>query len=246
MKQTKIVMGMPISVEIVGQDVDDEVFDDIFGYFRYIDDKFSTYKAASEISRINNDGLGEKLWSNDMKLVFALSERTKKETDGYFDIRTPAGKYDPSGLVKGWSVRDAAKILKEMGFNNFYINAGGDVQTSGKNAKGGKWLIGIKDPFNQSKIVKSIYLSDGGVATSGTYIRGLHIYNPKNGKVADEILSLTVIGPDVYEADRFATAAFAMGLSGIQFVERLEGFEGYAIDKNGVATMTSGLDKYTA
>jgi thiamine biosynthesis lipoprotein len=52
-----------------------------------------------------------------------------------------------------------------------------------------------------------------------------------------------VVGPDVLEADRFATAAFAMGLDGIDFVERTPELEGYAIDKNGLATFTSGFDE---
>ena len=50
-----------------------------------------------------------------------------------------------------------------------------------------------------------------------------------------------MIGPNIYEADRFATAAFAMGRDGILFIEELQGFEGYMIDRNGMATLTSGF-----
>ena len=53
------------------------------------------------------------------------------------------------------------------------------------------------------------------------------------------------MGPNVLEADRFATAAFAMGREGIHFIESLKGFEGYAIDAKGIATMTSGFEVYT-
>jgi thiamine biosynthesis lipoprotein ApbE len=53
------------------------------------------------------------------------------------------------------------------------------------------------------------------------------------------------VGPDVCEADRFATGAFAMGEKGIRFIEERDGLEGYMIDKNGTATMTSGFSKYT-
>ena len=34
-------------------------------------------------------------------------------------------------------------------------------------------------------------------------------------------------------------------LKGIHFIEKLAGFEGYAIDKNGIATMTSNFKNYT-
>ena len=75
---------------------------------------------------------------------------------------------------------------------------------------------------------------------------GLHIYNPHDGnEPVSGIVSLTVIGPNIHDADRFATAAFAMGPAGINFIEQLSGYEGYIIDKNKVATMTTGFDKYT-
>jgi len=84
-----------------------------------------------------------------------------------------------------------------------------------------------------------------GVATSGNYIRGDHIYDPHTGRYgSDDIVSLTVIGPDVLEADRYATGAFAMGRQGIHFIERTPGLEGYEIDDRGIARMTSGLQKY--
>jgi thiamine biosynthesis lipoprotein len=83
------------------------------------------------------------------------------------------------------------------------------------------------------------------VATSGTYLRGAHIYNPHAPDApAGDIVSLTVIGPNILEADRFATAAFAMGEGGIDFIERVDGLEGYQIDSEGMARMTSGLERY--
>ena len=76
-------------------------------------------------------------------------------------------------------------------------------------------------------------------------MRGQHIYNPKKpDEKINDIVSLTVIGPNVYEADRFATAAFAMGKDGIYFIEKLPDFEGYMIDKDGIAKMTSGFEQY--
>ena len=85
---------------------------------------------------------------------------------------------------------------------------------------------------------------DGGVATSGDYVRGRHIYDPHRGRPAgDELASLTVVGPDIYEADRFATAAFAMGQGGVEFIEDAFGLEAYAIGRDGVATMTSGFNR---
>lgn len=179
-----------------------------------------------------------------MRLVLDLCETTKKQTSGYFNI-FHNGKIDPSGLVKGWAIQNAANILRKEEFTDFYISAGGDIEVSGRNFLNEKWTVGIRNPFDVSQIVKVLAVSDVGVATSGIYERGLHIYNPKNKEApVSEIVSLTVIGANVYEADRFATAAFAMGKKGIGFIEKLKGLEAYMIDKNKTAVYTSGFEKY--
>jgi len=136
--------------------------------------------------------------------------------------------------------------LAKSGFKNYYVEAGGDIQVAGRNSRGLPWQIGIRNPFAKSQIVKVLVLPNGeGVATSGTYERGHHIYNPKNHLAVKDIVSLTVVGPNIYEADRFATAAFAMEKDGILFIEKMPGLEGYMIDTAGMATFTSGFKSYT-
>jgi thiamine biosynthesis lipoprotein len=241
-------MGMPITVEIIGDRIDSQALEiaRVFEYFSYVDKTFSTYKDLSEVMKINRGELKLENASQDVQQIFKLAEQTKGETDGYFDIVNRKGIFDPSGIVKGWAIRNAVDILRRAGYVNFYVDAGGDIQAHGSNREGKPWSVGIKNPFNQQEIVKVIYPGEKGVATSGTYIRGQHIYDPKDksGEITD-IVSLTVIGPDVYEADRFATAAFAMGKKGIEFIEKLPGFEGYMIDANALATMTTGFEVYT-
>jgi FAD:protein FMN transferase len=243
-KQTRILMGMPVTVEVLDASVTEAHIDEVYGYFEYIDEKFSTYKATSEITQINEGKLALADSSKDMKTVFRLSQKTREETYGYFDILRH-GRYDPSGLVKGWAIYRAAHILRKHRFKNFYVDAGGDIQVYGKNEQGQNWQVGIRNPFNIDEIVKVVSVSNRGVATSGTYIRGQHIYNPNiDGELETPILSLTVVGSNIYEADRFATAAFAMGGDGIYFIESLKGFEGYMIDQQGRATMTTGFEDY--
>ncbi len=244
MKQTRLMMGMPITVEIVNCKVKLFHFQEIFNYFQYIDDTFSTYKENSEISKINRGLLTKSQYSRDMQTILDLAERTRQDTQGYFDIHR-GDKIDPSGIVKGWAIYQAALSLKQKGFTDYYVDAGGDIQVSGLNSHHQPWIVGIRNPFNREEIVKVVSLKGKGIATSGTYIRGAHIYNPqdKTDNLA-EVISFTVIGPNVYEADRFATAAFAMGKKGIEFIEKLSGFEGYMIDKKSIATMTSKFSEY--
>jgi thiamine biosynthesis lipoprotein len=239
-------MGMPITVEIVDPTATVEDLQKIFAYLTTVDERFSTYKEDSEISRINRSELAPAQYSAEMRTILRLSEQTREETQGYFDIRRQ-GKYDPSGIVKGWAIQQAAQRLREQGFRDFYIDAGGDIQTAGYNAEGKPWRVGIRNPFQRNEIVKVLTLTERGVATSGTAIRGQHIYSPhqQDTPILD-IVSITVIGPDVFEADRFATAAFAMGKEGIRFIARLADFEGYMIDAQARATFTAGFERYVS
>lgn len=243
MKATRLLMGMPITLEIVDPTATQDDLEDIFAYFVSVDNTFSLYKEHSEISQINRGELAPTQYSADMLTILALSEQTRAETQGYFDIRHN-GVCDPSGIVKGWAIYNAAHLLKEQGFRHFYVDAGGDIQVAGYN-KGRPWHIGIRNPFVHSENVKILALTDRGVATSGTAIRGQHIYNPhQQDKPVLDIVSITVIGPNIYEADRFATAAFAMGKEGIRFIANLAGFEGYMIDAQARATFTPGFERY--
>jgi thiamine biosynthesis lipoprotein len=242
MKQTKLIMGMPITVEVVDNS-DTKLLADTFTFFREVDSRYSTYKSGSEITRINS-GLPKSEWSAEMRHILGLCDITKQQTSGYFDIKHN-GKLDPSGLVKGWAIWEAARLLRKHGSRNFYIEAGGDIQTGGSNAEGQPWAVGIRNPFDHTEIIKVVHIKNKGIATSGTYIRGQHIYDPHQPDASLTVVqSLTVIGENIYEADRFATAAFAMGKEGIGFIEHTKGLEGYAVDDTGIATLTSGFQEY--
>src|SRR5665811_509073 len=154
MKQTWLIMGMPISVVIEDATADEAAFKKVRDYFHHVDKKYSPYKPASEVSKINAV-LPEAEWSDEMRTVLELCRQTKDQTDGYFDAYHD-GQLDPSGLVKGWAIDNAARLLKELGFQNFYIEAGGDIQVSGHNADGQPWSVGIRNPVNRNEIVKVV------------------------------------------------------------------------------------------
>lgn len=240
MRITRLMMGMPITIEIRDPSVTSRIFTEVFAYFDYIDHKFSPFKPTSEVSRINSGSLARADYSTDMQTIIALCDQTQEETYGFFNP-VHDGKFNPSGLVKGWAIHQAANLIARSGFINYYVDVAGDIQTRGPD-----WKIGIRNPFDTSEIVKVLSVnSNEGVATSGTYERGQHVYNPKQPDQAlTDIVSLTVVGPNVYEADRFATAAFAMQKAGINLIESLPGFEGYMINAAGIATYTTSFKKY--
>ena len=149
-------MGMPITIDVVDATVTRDDLDRLFAYFISVDHTFSTYKETSEISRLNRGELSAAHASESLKTILALSNQTKKETHGYFDIQRD-GISDPSGIVKGWAIQNAAQMLEDWGFRHFYIDAGGDIQVAGNN-HGKLWRIGIRNPSIAVKMLKCLPL----------------------------------------------------------------------------------------
>jgi thiamine biosynthesis lipoprotein len=245
MKHEFITMGMPAVVQVVDDVVSMKDMQEVVDYFSAIDDQFSLYKQDSEISRINAGEIKIGEYSKAMQNIFELCEETKKETQGYFDI-LHNNVLDPSGLVKGYAIAHAAKLLQDKGFENIYVEIGGDIQVFGRDERHENWNIGIRNPFDVHEIIKVVHLANAGIATSGTAERGTHIYNPVDGNISDEVVSVTVVADSVYDADRYATAVFAMGLKGVEWIDGLRGYEAYAVTKDKKAYYTRGFTSYVS
>lgn len=241
-KQTRLIMGMPIVLMMPDKLVRDKGIEEVFSFFTYVDKTYSPFIDSSVVSRINRGEVGELEYSDELREILAIAKSTKRETNGYFDV-WHKGNLDPSGIVKGWAITKASEILGKY-TNNFYIEAGGDIQVSGVNEIGDPWQIGIRNPFNRHQNIKVVALKNSAIATSGTAIRGQHIYDPIDNKKLDEVASITVIAPDIIDADRIATAAFAMGTKGIYFIEQLDGYEACAVMHDKTVVMTTGWGQY--
>ena len=227
----------------------DHALDAAFEYFRAVDERFSTYKPDSEISRLNRGLIGAHDVSRQMRDVLDLSEQARVVSDGYFDIRghREDGQADPSGLVKGWSVDGAARFLDAAGISNYCINAAGDLVCRGSAEDGGGWRIGIRDPWDEQAIAATVTICDQAIATSGAYERGNHVVSPPTHRPPEGIASMSVIGPNLTWADTWATAAFAMGVRGVDWVARdLDGYEACAISSDRHLVMSAGFERVLA
>lgn len=245
-RRTEQIMGMPVTLDLAQADTPDLL---VLGFemFRAFDQRFSTYRDDSEVAAFNRGELSVGTVSHDFADVLAIAERARVASGGYFDIRRPDGRIDPSGVVKGWAILKVARRLEVEGAASGCVDAGGDVQVWGSNPGGQLWRVGIRNPFDPTQIVKTIVPGRRGVATSGSYARGHHIYDPLHpGRVLDEMVSLTVVAADVLEADLLATAGFAMGRDGLDFLRGLPDVEAYGIDRDGVATFTQGFKALVA
>jgi thiamine biosynthesis lipoprotein len=240
------VMGMPVVVEVCDVDIDEAAVDRVYRWLHFVDATFSTYDAASEVSRLNRGELELADASLAVRSVLERCAELCERTDGYFDIRASmrSGGVDPSGIVKGWSVLGGARLLERAGARNFCIDAGGDVIVRGEAPQGGPWRIGIAHPRQRDAIACTVALTDAAIATSGAYERGAHIIDPYRGTAPQGLLSVTVIGPDLPVADAFATAAFAMGRDGPDWCAQQRGWEFMLVTEDEHVLTTGGFDRY--
>lgn len=148
----------------------------------------------------------------------------------YMQILHPLAKINVGGIAKGYATDAAARIFRDNGFMNFFIDAGGDLYVGGHNCKKRPWRIGIRDPRNKSSILKIIEVSDAAIATSGDYERYYeiqgnrwsHIINPITGYPSKVAASATVVAPEAIVADALATALCVLGpQKGIALIDSL-------------------------
>ncbi len=183
----------------------------------HVDDVFSTYKEDSVISKLRRNEITIESTFDEVKDVWNRCAIARDITEGAFDPWAVEGGFDPSGLVKGWAADRCAEIMLEAGAKHVQINAAGDLTLRGGHLDGERvvpWSIGVVNPENRQEVVQVFDITDGAIATSGTYERGAHILDPHTGLIAIGARSATVIGPDGALADALATALMVEGRDG--------------------------------
>lgn len=234
------LMGTAVSVHARGDGARSDAVDDavlaLFAELHRLEAVFSTYRPESQVSRLQRGELTLDECDPEVREVHRLCDVARTLTDGTFDawaaVPDRPGVFDPTGLVKGWAVARAARALDDVADVAFAVGAGGDILLR-PGAAGREWVIAIEDPRDRSRVLATVPVSDGAVATSGTAARGLHIVDPRTGGRATEVLSATVIGPSLVWADVFATAAVVHGPAAIEWVQGLHGTSGLVMMADG-------------
>ncbi len=212
-------MGIPISLDIRNPFPDptqtEAVVKQAYAVLRDADQRFSTYRADSEVSRIRSGKLRVREASSDLQEVLAVGAAFQASSGGAFHCYTPAGEMDLNGVVKGWAVQRAADVMVAAGLDSFCINAGGDVVVRGRPGEGQRWHVGVRSPTNPARRLAVLAAYDEAVATSGLYERGPHIWDGRTGRPATALASVTVVAADLTTADILATTVFALGPDGV-------------------------------
>ncbi|MDX6287131.1 MAG: FAD:protein transferase [Frankiales bacterium] len=236
------VMGTVFSIDIRSSDLDIGAVDAVVEWWHWVDATFSTYRPSSDINVL---GRGEKRIGElppEVAEVLSLCTVASERTNGYFNACRD-GELDPSGLVKGWSIEVASRMLVAAGSTAHCLNGGGDVRVIGQPAPGSAWNVGIADP-RSGGVLTVVAGTNLAVATSGSAERGSHIFDPHTGRAVTDPISVTVVGPDLTWADVYATAAVAMGSAAPAWLDGVHGYEGIGLTADGQAWRTAGWWRY--
>ncbi len=170
-----------------------------------------------------------------LKVGYENIELDKKNSKVRF--KKAGMEIDLGAIAKGYAADKAAQILRENGIKSALLDLGGNVYAIGKKPGGGKWKIGIQEPFEpRGTYFAKKDLKDCSAVTSGAYERYFeengkiyhHVLDPKTGRPCEsDIKSATVLCPKSYLADALSTAAFVLGKDGAK--EIAETFDNVSI-----------------
>ena len=149
-----------------------------------------------------------------------INNKLSRPMDSYIDF---------NAIAKGYAVDEVAEFLKNKQIDNFLVEIGGEINSSGINIDKNKpWLVAIDMPrFDGDRSnYSSLELNNISLASSGTYRkfkidsmgnRYAHIINPLTGyPTKTNILSVTVKASSCVEADAYATAIHSMNIEEIK------------------------------
>lgn len=131
----------------------------------------------------------------------------------------PATRIDLGGIAKGWAVDVAAETLLAHGVHNALLDLTGNMRALGHPTSAPGWRIGIRDPRDRLPYFAKIALSDEAISTSGKYEQYVaadgrtfgHIMDPRTGRPADGLISVTLVSRSAFTCDAWDTPLFVLG-----------------------------------
>jgi len=159
-------------------------------------------------------------------------------------------RVDLGGIAKGYAVDRSIEKLRTLGIAHAMVTAGGDTRLIG-DRRGKPWIVGVRDPRNDDRLVTRLPLEGEAISTSGDYeryfeedgVRYHHILVPGTGRAAREVRSATVLGADATLTDALSTTVFVLGVErGMALIATLPDVEAVVVDAEGRIYYSSGLE----
>lgn len=162
--------------------------------------------------------------------------------------------WDFGGIGKGWIVDAALDLLRDRGFADAVVDAGGNLAARGSRWDK-PWRIGIRDPRSDPespRLVASLMAHNEAVNTHGDDQRFFvadgqryaHILDPSTGYPARGLRSLTVVHADGTLAEAVGAALYVAGRQQWPLMARKLGLAHVlAVDDDGEVEATAQLAK---
>lgn len=240
-------MGMPITLAMRGRHAGDATGErawvGVLAEIDWVDRVFSTYRDDSFISRLSRRELTVYECPPQVAEVLALGERAAERSGGAFQVWRPdadgSTRLDTDGIVKGWAIERAGAILRTLPGTDFCLSAGGDMVCHTTSPTGEPWRVGIEHPLDPTRLIATVEVRRGAVATSGRAHRGDHVIDARTGLVPADVASVTVIADGLTWADIDATSAFALGPEAATWLAERPGRSGLVVWADGSTTSIS-------
>lgn len=135
-------------------------------------------------------------------------------------LKLPGMELDPGGIGKGIAVDKAAEALKKNGITSGIVDFGSSIYVIGAPPGKDAWTVGLKNPFDSTRLCGAMKLKDAGLSTSGRYEKFFeendqvysHILDPRTCMSVTTMASTTVVAKTATEADALTTAFFVLGI----------------------------------
>jgi thiamine biosynthesis lipoprotein len=178
-----------------------------------------------------------------------VDHRALRISDEAIELTRPGMVLTLDGVGKGYIVDRGLDVLRQRGFTDVFVEAGGDLVASGDRDGRVPWRVGIRHPRAGFSLHARFDARDVAVATSGDYMQAYtddysrhHIVDPRTGHSAPELASSTVMAPNAATADALSTLTLVLGpRAGRDLLETLPGCEGYFVSKQLEITRTTGF-----
>ena len=135
-----------------------------------------------------------------------LQETMRIIDETHIEMTKPA-LIDLGALGKGYFVDRIAGILDEAGIKEYLVDGSGDIRCKGSLIK-----VGLEDPRDETKVIGTLEMMTGSMASSGTNRRRWgkyhHVIDPHSNVSTKGIVATWVTAPTCALADALASAFF--------------------------------------
>jgi FAD:protein FMN transferase len=163
--------------------------------------------------------------------------------DARIELPIAGMELDFGGFGKEYAADRAATLLQQHGLRHGMVNLGGDIRLVGPRPGGLPWSLGIQHPRDERRMLATLALDAGALATSGDYersfevdgVRYCHVLDPRTGWPVSAWQSVSVVAPACLAAGALSTIAMLSGADAHELL-RSQGVGFLTIDAAGQIT----------